>query len=44
MIKCNNCMIIFEDEDELIIIKENEEYFKACPHCLTDENLIDIEE
>lgn len=43
MIRCNKCTMIFEDEEELIVVEEDGEFFKACPNCLTDEYLMDEE-
>ena len=41
-IKCNNCDWQ-GDENELKIIREQEEFFKGCPNCETDSYLSEIE-
>ena len=47
MIRCNNCMREFENEEDLKTLtdlsKREIEYYKGCPECLTDEYLMDIE-
>ena len=46
--RCNNCMTVFESDDELEVMAngkiddENTEFIKACPHCKTDGYLMDI--
>jgi hypothetical protein len=42
-IKCNDCDFIGE-EDDLEILKDNTEYFKACPNCKIDDYLMYIKE
>lgn len=42
MIRCNNCMSLFKDEDDLKIIEDDGEYINACPHCETDSYLMDV--
>jgi len=45
-IRCNNCMRIFEDENELEFFESMlfyEDSFLGCPDCETDEYLMDIE-
>ena len=44
MIRCNNCMALFEDEDDLELIEVDGEYFTACPNCKTDGYLMDLED
>lgn len=38
-VRCNMCYVVFE-EDELVLLHEDGEYFKACPTCHTDEYLM----
>lgn len=44
-IRCNNCMRIFNSEEELELLKDNEanEFYKGCPTCKTDSYLMDLE-
>lgn len=46
IIRCNNCMEIFEGESDLALIKEPEsefnDHFNGCPNCQTDDDLMDI--
>ena len=54
MIKCNNCMTIFDsdtlnwttggqlDETELTIQEDKDGWFEGCPKCKTDSYLMDI--
>ena len=44
MIRCNFCMTLFDDESELQLIRDGDEWFKACPNCHTDEYLMDLQE
>lgn len=44
MIRCNWCMRVFEDEDDLAIIEADGEHFHGCPDCNTDEYLIEVDE
>lgn len=41
--RCNNCMRMFEDDDDLKLFCDNGEYYKGCPDCGTDEYLMDME-
>lgn len=48
MIRCNNCMCIFESDDELVkypIVEDGVvvETIDACPDCLTDAYLMNLE-
>jgi Pyruvate/2-oxoacid:ferredoxin oxidoreductase delta subunit len=50
VVKCNNCYNFFYEEiaDErnnngLEIFCENDEFFRGCPVCKTDEYLADVE-
>ena len=55
-VKCNYCdfegyeedLVVIEDKEGTKKMQENgnndREFFRACPNCLTDENLMDIEE
>ncbi len=48
MIRCNNCMRLYDDESELLKhqITENGVSFEvidACPNCLTDAYLTELE-
>lgn len=45
MIRCNNCGNLFENDEELDMLKDkdNEEYL-GCAMCQTDAYLMDIEE
>ena len=43
-IRCNNCMRVFDEEEDLEMIDEGEGYFfLGCPECKTDEYLMDLE-
>lgn len=39
-IRCNNCETIFESEDDLQTLQEDNEFFKGCPKCKTDKYLM----
>lgn len=42
MIRCNKCMTLFRDEEELAIVEEGpSEFVKGCPKCKTDGFLMD---
>lgn len=48
MIRCNNCMRLFESDEELKLYPEYSEkygvqWINACPDCLTDKYLMDLE-
>ena len=43
MIRCNNCMSVFEREEDMPMMQLGEDYTYACPNCKTDEYLIDID-
>lgn len=43
-IRCNNCMTLFEDEEDLEIMEADGEYFRACSSCKTDGYLMDVSE
>ena len=42
-IRCNNCMKLFIDDEQLEQLKDNEGFFKGCPVCKTDSYLMDID-
>lgn len=42
-IRCNHCMRYFEDENDLMEMEDNGEWIMACPDCMTDEYLMDLE-
>lgn len=42
--RCNNCMTVFEDDDELDLINMDGEWVKVCPNCQTDEYLMDLDD
>jgi len=46
MIRCNNCMRLFEDDSELEWFDDYfydiDETFQGCPDCETDEYLMDL--
>lgn len=45
MIRCNNCMSIFEDDEHLLVLKnESGEEYAGCDKCSTDAYLMDMEE
>jgi len=41
--RCNNCMNIFKDDSYLLKQKDERGLFKGCPHCKTDDYLMDID-
>lgn len=41
-IKCNNCETVFESEADLTLLKDDNEFYKVCPNCKTDEFLTDL--
>lgn len=43
-IRCNNCYILFENEDDLLRMEDKNGPLDACPNCKTDEYLMDKEE
>ena len=43
-IRCNNCMYIFEHEEELMLMEDEEGFFHGCSFCETDMHLQDLEE
>lgn len=43
MIRCNNCMTVFESDEDLKLMDDDGEYINACPHCETDSYLMDLE-
>lgn len=43
--RCNNCMREFDDDSELELMQDGSgDWMRACPHCRTDEYLMDLEE
>lgn len=45
MIRCNNCMKIFEDDEHLPVLKnESGEEYAGCDKCNTDAYLMDMDE
>lgn len=42
-VKCSNCTFVGTD-DELVLLPDGQEFYKACPNCKTDEYLMDIDE
>lgn len=43
LLRCNKCGRKFHTEEELIILPDGHEYYKACPDCKTDAYLMDLE-
>jgi len=43
MVKCNNCENEWH-EDSLWLLRDGQDWMKACPVCKTDEFLTDTEE
>lgn len=44
MIRCNNCMKLFDSDDDLeYMIDKNGECFWGCPDCRTDKYLMDLD-
>jgi len=43
-VRCNMCMEVFESDDELVFMEDEEEHYKGCGACKTDGYLMDIEE
>jgi hypothetical protein len=41
-IRCNNCMKVFKNEDELTVLEEDGEFYKGCGDCRTDAYLMDM--
>lgn len=41
--RCNNCMRVFADESELILLLSGGEWYNGCPDCLTDQFLMDLD-
>lgn len=41
-VRCNNTMKEY-DEDDLIMLEDDGEYYKGCPCCQTDAYLMDLE-
>lgn len=44
MIRCNNCMAVYQSKDDLSLLWDDGEAFKGCKTCNTDMYLIDIED
>ena len=42
--RCDMCMRVFGSDSELALMKDEDEWFKGCPVCGTDEYLMDLEE
>ena len=43
-VRCNMCNQIFESDDELELMEDEEGYFKGCATCKTDGYLMILEE
>ena len=41
---CNMCSEVFESDDDLMFIEDEEGHFKGCDTCKTDGYLMDMEE
>ena len=41
-IRCNNCMIYYEEEELVFIKYVFDDYMRACPKCKTDLYLMDM--
>lgn len=41
-IRCNNCMRLFKNEDDLADLEDEDGPFMGCPTCKTDEYLMDL--
>lgn len=42
-IRCNNCYRIFDNDEELETMQDENGYFRGCPDCRTDAYLMNIE-
>lgn len=42
-IRCNNCYRIFDNDEELETMQDEDGYFRGCPDCRTDAYLMNIE-
>lgn len=42
VIKCVNCEEMFDSEESLKLLKDEDGYFMGCPMCETDKYLIDL--
>lgn len=42
-VRCNNCMSVFDSDDDLELLPDGKEWFKGCPKCKTDGYLMDLE-
>jgi len=41
--RCNNCYRLFEDEEDLERMEDEDGAFLGCPDCKTDEYLMDLD-
>jgi hypothetical protein len=43
MTRCNNCMKVFKNDEELEMLQDDNGFFKGCPTCKTDSFLMDVD-